>query len=123
MREMCFPLAVDETGSIAYTTDLNKQIQQRVRMVVGTNPGERVMRPEYGTPTRRWLWESMNENDEDDLKDSIRERVNAQVPEVTVTFVELTRDEESGTIEVNVRYTLQNGLEDSSIASLGSLSQ
>ena len=42
-----FPPTVDECGAIALTDD-DCEIEQAIRIILGTLPGQRVMRPEFG---------------------------------------------------------------------------
>jgi len=42
-----FPPAADERGTIALTSDDN-EVEQSIRIILGTMPGQRVMRPEFG---------------------------------------------------------------------------
>lgn len=51
MSEMSlsYPFRLDDYGNIATTTDSTKIWADRVRSVIGTVLGERVMRPEFGS--------------------------------------------------------------------------
>jgi len=42
-----FPLRTDATGSIALVTR-EREVQESIRIILGTAPGERPMRPEFG---------------------------------------------------------------------------
>jgi phage baseplate assembly protein W len=58
-RGWAFPIGVDTTGSIAeaqYETD----IEQSVRIILDTEPGERVMRPDFGAGLRGLMFEPIN---------------------------------------------------------------
>lgn len=44
---LAFPLQMDPKGSVALATG-ERDIEQAVRIVLGTAPGERKMRPEFG---------------------------------------------------------------------------
>lgn len=43
----CFPVAPDISGSIGYS-GYEKSIEESIRILLGTTPGERLMRPDYG---------------------------------------------------------------------------
>ena len=42
-----FPVSVDVAGSIGYS-GYEKSIEESIRILLGTTPGERLMRPDYG---------------------------------------------------------------------------
>lgn len=46
--EIAFPFQLTPSGAVAMTTDPNVQAAQHVTSLVSTNPGERVMLPDYG---------------------------------------------------------------------------
>ena len=47
-----YPVEVDRAGGIA-TSDLDESIRQSIYIILGTAPGERVMRPDFGTEARQ----------------------------------------------------------------------
>ena len=47
-----FPIAVNLTGGIA-TSSLEENIRESIFVILGTAPGERLMRPEYGSQLHR----------------------------------------------------------------------
>lgn len=55
------PFNFDASGGIAVTSDSKKIWQDRVVLVVMSYLGERVMKPEYGTNTRAFAFENMND--------------------------------------------------------------
>ena len=57
-KAISLPFSFDANGSIANTDDQKKIIQDRVVLVVMTLIGERVMRPNFGTYTRRTTFEN-----------------------------------------------------------------
>jgi hypothetical protein len=46
-RGLAFPLHTDATGSIALVSG-GREIDEAIRIILGTAPGERPMRPEFG---------------------------------------------------------------------------
>ena len=50
-RGWAFPLAADDTGSIALVAG-STEIEQAIRLILGTAPGERPMRPGFGCRIR-----------------------------------------------------------------------
>jgi len=48
-RAISLPFSIDSYGNVSSTKDQNKMWADKVRTVVGTTLGERVMRPDFGT--------------------------------------------------------------------------
>lgn len=42
-----FPMRLDQTGSFALVTD-DREIEEAIRLIIGTAYGERPMRPDFG---------------------------------------------------------------------------
>src|SRR5260370_27121520 len=58
-RGWSFPISVgldDETNMVAGEDD----IRQAIRLILETDPGERVMRPDFGAGLRRMVFEPIN---------------------------------------------------------------
>jgi phage baseplate assembly protein W len=55
--EIAIPFRLASDGTIATETNPDKQIAQHVRALVGTQPGERVMLPDYGVPVADLLFD------------------------------------------------------------------
>jgi phage baseplate assembly protein W len=54
-----FPLQIDTTGGIAEATGADK-IRLSVLTILGTHPGERLMRPTFGCPLRDLVFAPLN---------------------------------------------------------------
>ena len=50
-RGAAFPLALDATGGVAEAAGLAR-IEQSIRIILGTQHGERIMRPDFGADLR-----------------------------------------------------------------------
>jgi len=55
--EIRIPFGLNTFGSVATITSPDEQAMQHVKSIVATNPGERVMLPEYGIPLRAYVFE------------------------------------------------------------------
>lgn len=54
-----FPYQIDASGQTA-TTDIDAYVQALIRLVLETNPGERVNRPDFGAGLRQLVFEGMD---------------------------------------------------------------
>jgi phage baseplate assembly protein W len=55
--EIAFPFRLASDGTIAVETNPDRQIAQHVNALIGTQPGERVMLPDYGVPVADLLFD------------------------------------------------------------------
>jgi phage baseplate assembly protein W len=55
--EIAVPFRLASDGTIAVETSPDRQIAQHVQALVGTQPGERVMLPDYGVPVADLLFD------------------------------------------------------------------
>jgi uncharacterized protein len=56
---LTFPLQISQQGGIALSSGPN-DIEQAIRIIVGTSPGERVMRPTFGCRIHELMFASNN---------------------------------------------------------------
>jgi phage baseplate assembly protein W len=107
---LAFPFTIDDYGNVVYTTNQYEIWAGKVKSVVGTVLGERVMRPTYGTDMTRVLF-----NTRDAAEETIRKEVSrvfaAYLPALTLGEIEITFLEFSGEATVNLTYTLPNLIE------------
>lgn len=104
-REILIPFQVGADGGIAWTEDPVIQAIQHILSAVVTNPGERVMRPDYGVP----LYESLFDADDPlhmaDLRSNMVVALEKWVP--NVQLVDITyegTDRTQGMMQFNVNF-------------------
>ncbi|HXC78023.1 MAG TPA: GPW/gp25 family protein, partial [Candidatus Acidoferrum sp.] len=54
-----FPIRTDATGSIALVSH-SREIEESIRLILGTAFGERPMRPDYGCEIHDYVFSSIN---------------------------------------------------------------
>jgi phage baseplate assembly protein W len=69
-RGWAFPVVADRTGRIAYVAGKDA-IEEAIEIILGTSPGERVMRPEFGCG----IWELVMEPNTAQLHGRVQVRV------------------------------------------------
>jgi phage baseplate assembly protein W len=62
-------------------------VNQNLKMLILTNPGERVMEPEFGVGIKQFLFESFSSDVYARIDNKIREQVQEYMPIVTVEEV------------------------------------
>lgn len=77
------PLSFDPSDGYALNKEYEEMIKQNLKMLILTNPGERIMLPDFGVGLRRYLFEPNIET-----QAQIERRIQSQIQEY-MPFVEL----------------------------------
>lgn len=85
--EILTPFGLDQSGSISITTDPNVQTNQHVETLVSTEPGERVMLPEYGIDTFGKVFAADDEIVDTELINAVTSQMAAWEPNVNVIAI------------------------------------
>lgn len=51
------PLVIDETNNFKYITNALENAKQKLKMIILTNPGEKIMSPRFGIGVYKYLFE------------------------------------------------------------------
>lgn len=102
-----FPLGVDATGRIALVAR-DREIQESLRLILGTAPGERPMRPEFGCRIHEHVFGPANSTTAARVAHDVRESIERWEPRVDLLDVGVSFDARTeGTMYVDVRYALR----------------
>ena len=87
---------------------LRDNIKQNLKMLVLTNPGERVMDPNFGVGVSRYLFEMIEDNSVyADIDSRIREQVSLSLPYVSIQKVEfLSEIRNRNKINLKITYSV-----------------
>ena len=106
-RGLGFPLRVNARGEIALVSGERD---------MGTKPGERVMRPEFGCRAHELLFEPRNASTETLMQQYVSDALRMWEPRITVQWVDVLIDEnQDGAILVEVYYTIEETHDERSI--------
>jgi phage baseplate assembly protein W len=104
---LVLPFMVDGNGNIITTNNQAQIWSNRVRALIGTRLGERVMRPEYGAKIGESLFNTVGS-----MSDIVTREVNRVFQEYLplLTLSEITIDHNTNTNQllVNISYQLPN---------------
>jgi hypothetical protein len=68
----------------------DEDIREAIRIIIGTNPGERVMRPDFGAGLNEFLFEPVNTTTIETLRRRVRESLIDWEPRIDVLNVTVT---------------------------------
>jgi phage baseplate assembly protein W len=106
-RGWAFPGRVGPRGGIALITGAD-EIDASLRMIIGTAPGERVMRPEFGCAIWNLLFAPTDANTLGLMAQSVREAIGRWEPRVELGEVTTRVDpEDASRVSIDVRYVIR----------------
>jgi uncharacterized protein len=101
-----FPLKADASGRIALV-DGEREIRESIRLILGTAPGERPMRPEFGCKVHNYVFASPDADTAGRIAYEVRESLLRWEPRIEVEDVTVTVDHEDPTVVyIDVGYSV-----------------
>jgi uncharacterized protein len=99
-----FPVGPDVVrGSLRYRTGAEK-VRESLLLILATDPGERVMRPEFGCGLRRWLFAPNTLTTRAAIEREVRRAIQRWEPRVVVAEVAVTPGDDPVQLLVAIRY-------------------
>jgi len=106
-RGFAWPLGVDHTGAIRLTAP-GSDLEDSIRVVLLTAPGERLMRPQFGCRIWDLLFEPVNANLLGLISQAVRDALAQWEPRIEVLDVHPVQDEEdSGLVRIAIDYRIR----------------
>jgi phage baseplate assembly protein W len=93
-------------GPFNSTYSTSNQIQSNLINLLLTNKGERLYNPEFGADLKTVLFEGITEDTSNIIQNLIITNVNIFIPEITISSVDVVKDEDNNTISVTVQYRI-----------------
>ncbi|MGH3823467.1 MAG: GPW/gp25 family protein, partial [Pseudonocardiaceae bacterium] len=102
-----FPLRTDQTGSIALVTR-EREIEESIRLILATAPGERPMRPEFGCAIHDFVFAPADEATAGQLAFEVRAALERWEPRIDLVDVQVRFDAvDAGTLYLDVHYAIR----------------
>ena len=73
-----------------------------------TNPGERIENPLFGAGLRRYIFTQIESENFDFIKEDIQAKINENFSNIEVEDVEVFRNVNENTIQINIAYSIPN---------------
>lgn len=106
-RGWAFPVAVDAQGGIALAA-YEDDIRQAIRIILDTEPGERVMRPDFGAGLRGLLFEPINTTTLALARHRTERALVLWEPRIDQIAVDVTAEPRVGILRIEVRYRVRS---------------
>ena len=86
------PLHIDKTNGYGLTKNFKEVARQNLKMVVLTNPGERIMLPNFGVGIKTYLFENADTFVFEEIEEKIRQQVRTYLPYITIDNINFFSD-------------------------------
>lgn len=102
-----FPMRTDVTGAIALV-GADQEIKESIRLILGTAPGERPMRPEFGCAIHEFAFAPADAATAGQIVYEVRAALDRWEPRIDVDSVQVRFDDpDSGTLYIDIRYAIR----------------
>ena len=106
-RGWAFPLRTDATGGIALVSR-EREIEEAIRLVLGTSPGERPMRPDFGCRIHDYIFGLADATTANEVSVEVTRALEQWEPRVDVQDVVVSFDALDQTLlYIDVRYSIR----------------
>ena len=106
-RGWAFPLRTAASGDIALVSQ-EREIEEAIRLILGTAYGERPMRPEFGCAIHDFVYAGADASTAAQIAHEVRRSLRRWEPRVDVHDVEVSIDEDDRSLlYIDVRYAMK----------------
>jgi phage baseplate assembly protein W len=102
-----FPPAVSPAGDMA-TAAYETDIEQSIRIILGTAPGERVMRPDFGAGLKKLIFEPLSTTTGALAKYNVEKALTQWEPRIDQVTVKVTPQPSTGSLRIDIRYRVRS---------------
>jgi uncharacterized protein len=96
-RGIAYPMRVSASGGIALSSR-DEEIAESMRLILGTSPGERPMRPDFGCPVHEHVFAPADATTTGLIAFEVRNSLTMWEPRIDVLDVTVRRDESQPTL-------------------------
>ena len=99
-----FPMRTSATGGVAIVTR-EREVAEAIRLILGTSPGERPMRPEFGCAVHDYVFAPADATTAGQIAYEVRLSLERWEPRIDVLEVDVDTDpRDDATLWIDIRY-------------------
>lgn len=110
---VALPFSADNVFTSVYTT--KDQLKYNIINFLLTDPRERVFNPLFGAGLRARLFEQIDQNSFEELKQSIKTQVEANFPQIEIVVLNIIGNPDYNSINIKFSYRLLRSNENDSV--------
>jgi uncharacterized protein len=104
---LAFPMHADQRGGLALARGV-EDIEQAIALILGTAPGERPMRPEFGCAVHEVVFDSIDAAIIGKVHSAVHQALERWEPRIEVVDLDVEQSEQhSGTLLVDITYRVR----------------
>ena len=103
---LSFPLRTNARGQISLSSG-SEDIEQSIRIILSTRPGERVMRPNFGCGAHELIFEPRDAATMSLLQEYVLEALRMWEPRIQVLGVDVSVDDQPGGLLAEIEYIIK----------------
>ncbi len=112
---LAFPLQISQQGGLALAKGVT-DIEQAIQIILGTIPGERVMRPEFGSRIHELVFAPDNAGTRRLVAYYVEEALGRWEPRINVIDVDASADpDRPGVLLIEIQYQIKDSYDQRSI--------
>lgn len=100
------PITYDTGDGFTMITTIREMVKQNLKMLILTNPGERVMEPNFGVGMKRFLFSNYTEGAPGKINARLREQLNLYLPIVTVQDLQFEASPDTNSLRIVLTYQI-----------------
>jgi hypothetical protein len=102
-----FPIATDATGGIRLA-QREQEIEQSIRLILGTAPGERPMRPEFGCGVHGYVFAPVSPSTIGRIAQDVRDALRRWEPRIDIEDVQVVSDpDDRSRLSIHLSYSIR----------------
>jgi phage baseplate assembly protein W len=104
---LAFPLQSDQRGGLALASGV-EDIEQAIALILGTAPGERPMRPEFGCAVHEVVFDTIDAAIIGKVQTAVHQALERWEPRVEIVDLDVEQsDTNAGTLLVDITYRVR----------------
>ncbi|HYN99157.1 MAG TPA: GPW/gp25 family protein [Actinomycetota bacterium] len=105
-----FPLRTDHTGGIRLVSK-EREIEEAIRLILATAPGERPMRPEFGCGIHEYVFAPADVATAGRMAFEVKEALIRWEPRIGLDSVDVYPGPAPSTMYIDIRYSIKGSLD------------
>ena len=99
------PLTRDSSDGFTMLKTLRQMTKQNFKMLLLTNPGERIMEPNFGVGMQGFLFEQIGDDTFGNIAKRIQKQVKLFIPAITLQEITFLTSDEDSTLNLKLSST------------------
>ncbi len=106
---VALPLARGTDDGFVMIKNFKKLVRQNLKMLILTNPGERIMEPDFGVGLKQYLFQNFHDGVYSEIDSKIREQSAKYLPAVQIIALTVDASQmHNNTLSLALKYSIPN---------------